>query len=51
MLFIQSVIPIFDSFDQFLQAEEPFIHILYHYTLFLFQDLSYQKLSQNQMMC
>ena len=32
-MFIQSVIPIFDSFDTFLQNEEPLIQILYHSTL------------------
>ena len=52
---IQSLIPIFDSFSTFLQAEEPLIHILYHSQLRLyphyFQNLPYLKLSQNQMMC
>ena len=32
-MFIQSVIPIFDSFNTFLQNEEPLIQILYHSTL------------------
>ena len=38
-IFIQSVIPIFDSFNTFLQAEEPLIHILYHSTLRLYRSL------------
>ena len=28
-MFVQLVIPIFDSFNTFLQGEEPLIHILY----------------------
>ena len=57
-MFIQSVIPIFNSFTTFLEAEKPLIHIFYHSTLRLcvciahyFQDLPYLKLSQNHMMC
>ena len=38
-IFVQSVIPIFDSFNVFLQAEEPLIHILYHSTLRLHRSL------------
>ena len=36
---VQSVIPIFDSFNTFLRAEEPLIHILYHSTLRLYRSL------------
>ena len=32
-MLIQSIIPIFDSSNTFLQNEEPLIHILYHSTL------------------
>ena len=32
VMFLQSVIPIFDSFNTFLPAEEPLIYILYHST-------------------
>ena len=32
-MFIQSVIPIFNSFKTFLEAEKPLIHIFYHSTL------------------
>ena len=38
-MFVQSVIPIFDSFNTFLQAKEPLIHILYHSTLWLYCSL------------
>ena len=38
-IFLQSVIPIFDSFNTFVQAEEPLIHILYHSTLRLYHSL------------
>ena len=38
-MFVQSVIPIFDSYNTFLQAEEPLIHILYHSTLRLYRSL------------
>ena len=38
-MFDKSVIPIFDSFNTFLQAEEPLIHILYHSTLHLYRSL------------
>ena len=31
-ILVQSLIPIFDSFNTFLQAKEPLIHILYHST-------------------
>ena len=31
-MFLQSVIPIFDSFNTFLKAEETLIYIFYHYT-------------------
>ena len=30
VMFLQSVIPIFDSFNTFLPVEEPLIYILYH---------------------
>ena len=36
---VQSVIQIFDSFNTFLQAEEPLIYILYHSTLCLYHSL------------
>ena len=36
---VQSVIPIYDSFNTFLRAEEPLIHILYHSTLRLYRSL------------
>ena len=35
VMFLQSVIPIFDSFNTFLPAEEPLIYILYHSTFVL----------------
>ena len=38
-MFVQSVIPIFDSFNTFLRAEEPLIHILYHSALRLHRSL------------
>ena len=38
-MFVKSVIPIFDSFNNFLQAEEPLIHILYYSTLCLYHSL------------
>ena len=38
-MLVQSVILIFDSFNTFLQAEEPLIHILYDSTLNLFRLL------------
>ena len=38
-IFVQSVIPIFDRFDTFLQAEELLIHILYHSFLRLYRLL------------
>ena len=33
LMFAKSVIPIFDSFNNFLKAEEPLIYALYHSTL------------------
>ena len=39
IIFDQSVIPIFDRFDTFLQAEELLIHILYHSFLRLYRLL------------
>ena len=56
-MFVQSVIPIFDSFNTFLWAEETLIHILYCIILLCvciahyFQHLSYLKLSKKQIMC
>ena len=54
-MFLKSVIPIFDSFNAFLQAKEPLIHILYIISCVCiahcFQDLSYLKSSKYQMMC
>ena len=38
-MFVQSVIPIFDSFNTFLQADEPLIHTLYHSSLRLYRSL------------
>ena len=38
-MFVQSVIPIFDSFYTFLQAEELWIHIMCHSTLRLYRSL------------
>ena len=38
-MFAQPVIPMFDSFNTFLQAEEPLIHILYHSNLRLYRSL------------
>ena len=55
-MFLHSAIPIFDSFNTFLQAEETLIHVLYCIILLCvgiahyFQHLSYLKLSKNQMM-
>ena len=37
-MFVQSGIPVFHSFDTFLQAEEPLIHLLYHSTLHLYRS-------------
>ena len=37
--FVQSLIAIFDSFNTFLQPEEPLIHIMYHSTLRLYRSL------------
>ena len=39
LMFVQSVIPIFDSFNNFLKAEEPLIYALYHSTLCLYRSL------------
>ena len=39
VMFFQSVISIFDSFNAFLQAKEPLIHILCHSTLHLYNSL------------
>ena len=38
-LFVQSVTSILDNFNSFLQAEEPLINILYHFTLRLCRSL------------
>ncbi len=38
-MFIQSVIPIFDSFNTFLQSEAPLIHMLYQCTIRLYCSL------------
>ena len=38
-MFVQSVLPIFDSFNTFLQVEESLIHILYYSTLCLYRSL------------
>ena len=38
-MFVQSVIPIFDSFNTFLQADEPLIHTLYYSSLRLYRSL------------
>ena len=38
-IFVLSVIPIFDSFNTFLQVEEPLIHVLCHSTLRLYRSL------------
>ena len=38
-MFVQSVISVFDSFDTFLQIEEPLIHLLYHSTLHLYRSI------------
>ena len=38
-MFVQSVIPLFDSFNTFLQAEEPLIHVLYQSTMRLYRSL------------
>ena len=39
VMFIQSVIPIFGSFNSFLKTEELLIQILYHATLCLYRSL------------
>ena len=39
VMLVQSVIPIFDSFNFCLQAEEPLIHVLYYSTLRLYRSL------------
>ena len=38
-MFVQSVIPVFDSFNTFLQSEEPLIHILLQSTIRLHRSL------------
>ena len=38
-MFGQSIIPIFGTFNTFLQPEEPLIHILHHFTLYLYRSL------------
>ena len=38
-MFVQSVIPISDSFNTFLQADEPLIHTLYHSSFRLYCSL------------
>ena len=38
-MFAQSVIPIFDSFNTFLQAEKLMLHIMCHSTLRLYRSL------------
>ncbi len=38
-MFVQSVIPIFDSFNTFLQSEAPLIHMLYQCTFRLYRSL------------
>ena len=38
-MFIQSVIPIFDSFNTFLQSEEPLIHVLFQSGMRLYGSL------------
>ena len=38
-MFVQFVIPIFDSFNTFLQADEPLTHKLYHSSLRLYRLL------------
>ena len=38
-MFLQSVIPIFDSFYTFSQSEQHMIHILYHSSLLLYRSL------------
>ena len=38
-MFVRPVIPIFDSFNTSLQAEEPLIHVLYHSNLRLYCSL------------
>ena len=38
-MFIQSVIPIFDSFNTFLQSEEPLIHVLFQSGMRLYRSL------------
>ena len=54
-MFVQSAVPIFDSFNTFLQADEPLIYILYHSSLhfycLLLSKFILLKLSRNQMMC
>ena len=38
-MFVQSVIPIFDSFNAFLHSEEPLVHVLYESTTRLHRSL------------
>ena len=38
-MFVQSVIPIFDSFNTFLQSEEPLIHVLQQSAIRLYRSL------------
>ena len=49
------IIPIFDSFNTFLQAEVPLIDILYHSTLRLYRSLLLRfillKVISDEMMC
>ena len=38
-MFVQSVMPVFDSFNAFLQSEEPLIHMLLQSTIRLYRSL------------
>ena len=39
VLFVQSVMPVFDHFNTFLQSEEPLVHLLHETTVKLYRAL------------
>ena len=39
VLFVQSVMPVFDPFNIFLQSEEPLVHLLHESTIKLYKGL------------
>ena len=39
VLFVQTVMPVFDQFNKFLQSEEPLVHLLHESTIKLYKGL------------